>query len=75
MSKLGERDNITNASELIKTNLKRPKVNAEPSGAYFLKEVPRVGQEKIVMFPNRLTVGNLNLFSQSVDEANYVKPE
>ena len=38
MSKLGERDDITSASELIKTNLKRPKVNAEPSGAYFLKK-------------------------------------
>ena len=41
----------------------------------FSEKVPRPGQEKIVMLPNQLAVGNVNIFSQSDQEADYVKPE
>ena len=60
---------------LIRIDIDQLAINAEPSSAYFLKKSATPWLEKLVMFTNQLAVGNVNMFSQSVQEADYVKPE
>ena len=73
---IGNTYDITKALKSLSGKiLSSQKSRQSPLVPILLVKVPRVGQEKLIMFPTQLAVGDVNILSQSVEEADYVKPE